>query len=452
MNEARPYRDMEMETILNTPQVKEIQLEKAKKLVARLYGTKPFWKKRLDKAGAQPDKIRTLGDFSKRVPVFDKAQRRQVFEEAEGDMVKVVDWTIGVPLENLCLMAATSGTTGEPTPYPHTPNDIRWAGENLARILWRMGVRPGDRLIHAFGLSMFMAGVPYAQFFQYGGPCVFPVGAEGGTERILKFARMFKATVLACTPSLAEHLIEKAPEVLGFPIGELYFKYLFCGGEPGAGIPEVRRKIESAYEAQLFDSGAGFGISCIHPEYQGMHHVADDNVIFELVDPDTYEPVPFEHGARGMPVQTTLLGEGFLWFRETIGDICEVYTEPCPCGRTGFRYRVVGRADDMLKIKGVIVYPAAIDGVIAGFIPRVTGEFRIVLDEPPPRVVPPLKLKIEHGAGVAPEELPALAKEIEEAMKNKLKFTPGITWLPPLTLERSTYKTRLIEKAYQEKK
>jgi phenylacetate-CoA ligase len=298
---------------------------------------------------------------------------------------------------------------------------------------------------------MWLAGVPYVQFSQRSGACVFPVGAEGGTERILKFARLFKANVLACTPSLAEHLISKAPEILGHGVGELGIKRLFCGGEPGAGIPEVRRNLETSYGAKLSDHGAGFGISCDHPEYQGMHHVADDTVLFELVDPDTYDPVRFEDGAGGLPVFTTLDGEGFLWFRETIGDICQVFTEPCPCGTTGFRYKIIGRSDDMLKVKGIMVYPAAIDGVIAGFTPRVTGEFRIVLEEPPPRVVPPLKLKIEHGDGVGEADLPFLAGEIEEKLKARLKIAPSIQWLPAGTLERSMNKTRFFEKAYEKK-
>jgi phenylacetate-CoA ligase len=442
---------MSVEPILNTSQIRDLQLAKVQRLVERLYLHKPFWRERLDRAKVKPADIKTLEDFSRRVPVFDKAQRRQVFEDCGGDMVEVVNRTIGVEMDKLRLMGATSGTSGEPTPYPLTAYDLEWAGENIARMLHRIGIGPGDRLIHAFGLSMYLAGVPYLEFFQKAGPCVFPVGAEGGTERILKFAGMFRATAMACTPSLAEHLMERAPETMGRPMSELGITRLFCGGEPGAGIPEVRRKIENGYKAKLYDSGAGFGISCDYPEYQGMHHVADDTVLFELVDPDTYEPVPFEHGAKGMPVQTTLEGEGFLWFRETIGDVCQVFTEPCPCGLTGFRYKVVGRADDMLKIKGVIVYPAAIDGVINGFIPRVTGEFRILLDEPPPRVVPPLKLKIEYGEGFPESELSALTGEIEAAMKNKLNISPKIIWLAPQTLERSTYKTVILEKAYQQK-
>jgi len=452
MEEQRKYWNMEMESILNTQEMKEIQLAKIKKLVKRLYESKSFWKERMDKAGVKPHDIKTLDDFRKRIPVMDKAQRHQLAEKCEMDMTKVVDKMIGVPMEDLRMMAATSGTTGEPTPYPHTQHDIEWLSEVHARMLWRIGIRPGSRIIHAFGLSMFWAGVPYSFFFQKVGACVFPVGAEGGTERILRFLKLFKADTLAGTPSLAEHLIEKAPEVMGDSVGNLGIKRLYCAGEPGAGIPEVRKKLESSYGAKLYDHGAAFGISCDYPEYQGMHHVSDDKIFYELIDPDTGDPLPFEDGVRGVPVQTTLEGEGILWFRESLGDIAQIFTEPCPCGQTGFRYKIVGRVDDMLKIKGAMVYPAAIDGVITGFVPRVTGEFRIVLDAPPPRVVPPLKLKVEYGEAVREEELDNLAKEIEEAMHAKCKFRPKILWVPPQSIERYTYKTKLIEKAYEKKK
>jgi phenylacetate-CoA ligase len=99
----------------------------------------------------------------------------------------------------------------------------------------------------------------------------------------------------------------------------------------------------------------------------------------------------------------------------------------------------------MLKVKGVIVYPAAIDGVISSFIPRVTGEFRIRLDEPPPRVVPPLKLAIERGTETPQASLADLEAEIERVMHERLKLTPKITWLEPNSLPRSEHKTRFVE-------
>ena len=104
----------------------------------------------------------------------------------------------------------------------------------------------------------------------------------------------------------------------------------------------------------------------------------------------------------------------------------------------------------MLKVKGTMVYPPAIEGVINGFVPRVAGEFRIVLDEPPPRVVPPLKLKIEYGQGIEQDQLESLTEEITEAMHRRIKLRPKIIWVPPNSLERFVKKKKLFEKTYEE--
>jgi len=281
---------------------------------------------------------------------------------------------------------------------------------------------------------------------------LFPLGAAVGTERILQLLKLFRINVFSGTPSLAAHLIERAPEVLGEPVSKLGIKVLGCGAEPGAGIPEVRKHLESSYGARLFDAGAGYGVSCDHPVYQGMHWVADDYAYYELVDPETLAPVPLEHGATGLAVFTPLEPRSPIFFanlRFTLNDIHQVFTDPCPCGKTGFRYKIVGRADDMLKVKGVPVYPAAIQGVINGFIPRVTGAFRIVLEVEPPRVVPPLKLKVEFGVHETQNTLSGLEKEILDSMHTVLKIRPRITWLAPNSLERSEKKTQLLEKAYK---
>jgi phenylacetate-CoA ligase len=297
---------------------------------------------------------------------------------------------------------------------------------------------------------MHAAGTPQILWFRnFPGVTIIPIGAEAGTEKILQFMKMFGVNVFTGTPSLALHLIERAPEVLmGQTVKDLGIKILMLGAEPGAGIPEVREKLEREYGAKVFDLGGGYGCSCEHPVYQGMHWLADDFAYYELVDPETKQTLPIEHGATGVMVGTSLNPPGAVWFdlRFTLNDIHQVFTEPCPCGRSGFRYKIVGRADDMLKVKGVPVYPAAIEGVIHSFPDKLTGAFRIVLDEPPPRVVPPLKLKVEHGEGVRSEELPALESVVLERMHRLLKIRPTITWLAPNTLERAVKKTQLIEK------
>jgi phenylacetate-CoA ligase len=446
MSTERPYWNMEMETILGTDRMRKIQLRRLRKRAEQLFEHAPYFRQKMEERGVSPADIQSLDDWPHALSPFTKADYRALMEACANDVYRFLDQTLPVDLSELVFMAATSGTTGDPQPYPLTNSDLDdlW-GEYLLRGRWRAGVRPGDRIVQAFALSMFLAGAVSLRCGRDSGVMQIPVGAESGAARILKMARFFHGNVLTCTPSLAEHLIERAPEFLGEPIASLGIKILLCGGEPGAGIPEVRRRVESAYGAKLYDLGAGLGVSCDWPEYQGMHWVGDDLALYELVDPSTHEPIALADGAQGEAVFTTLVGGGFGWTRLSLGDIHQVTVSPCPCGATGFRYRIVGRVDDMLKVKGVIVYPAAIDSVISGFIPRVTGEFRIALDEPPPRVIPPLKLRIERGAETPKAALAELEAEILRTMKERLKVTPKILWLEPNELERSEHKTRFIE-------
>jgi len=443
----RPYWNMEMESLLGSEKMQAIQLERLRMRIADLFVHAPYFRDVMHERGIKhPQEVKSLDDWAQALPPFTKTVYRDVVEACDGDIYRFLDETLPVPLDDLVCMAATSGTTGDPQPYPLTRADIDhlW-GEFMLRVRWRCGVRPGDRIVHAFALSMFLAGVPILQCSRDDGTMQIPVGAEPGAARILKTAKFFKGNVMMSTPSLTEHLIERAPEILGDEIISLGIQILMCGGEPGAGIPEVRERIESAYGARLYDVGAGFGVSCAHPEYQGMHWVGDDLCLYELVDPATHEPIPLTDGAEGEAVFTTLVGGGFGWTRLSLGDIHRVDVSPCPCGQTGLRYRIVGRTDDMLKVKGVIVYPAAIDAVVASFIPRVTGEFRILLDEPPPRVVPPLRLRVERGEQTQASDCESLGNEIIAAMKERLKFSPAIEWVEPYALERSSHKTKFIE-------
>jgi phenylacetate-CoA ligase len=129
-----------------------------------------------------------------------------------------------------------------------------------------------------------------------------------------------------------------------------------------------------------------------------------------------------------------------------------INAEPCPCGRTSFRFTVIGRSDDMLKVKGVNVYPSAVKDVISSFSPRTTGEMRIVLYEPGPAIGTNLELKVEYGEGVKEDQLESLSEEIKMTIKNKLVFTPVVKLVPPGSLEKSTYKIEYFEKAYEKKR
>ncbi len=451
MDLERPYWNMEVESKFNTPEMRQMQNDLFVQNIQAMYDRIPLTKKRMDEAGLRPSDVKSLDDLQK-IPVYGQPEMRELIAEVGFDMKKILEMTLGAGADDIYVMAATSGTTGMPTPYPVTRAGLPGMREINNRMLWRCGVRPGNKLVLAFGLSMFLAGSPTLLALEdFPGITIIPVGAEAGTTRIINFSRLFGGDVLMCTPSLALHMIERAQEVMGESVKALGYKILLCGAEPGAGIPEVRKRIETEYGAKLFDAGAGLGVSCDYPEYQGMHWIGDDVVYYELVDPDTGKNVALEDGNTGLGVFTTLTAQGgaLSGLRLTMGDVHQVFTSPCPCGLSGFRYKIVGRTDDMLKIKGVMVYPAQIKDVVESFAPRTTGAFRILLDEPPPRVVPPVKLKIEFGKDVGGEDLEQLKKEVEEKMHQAVKIRPKIEWIEPDTLERSDKKTQYIVKLYE---
>jgi len=444
---ARPYWDMAVEPFLDSTEMRVQQWSKLEARLEEAYTSAPYWRRRFDAAGIRPEEIRSWDDFARRVPVFSKSDYRELAAENDGEMSRILADLMGPASKELIAIATTSGTTGDPTPYPLTRRDFRLWGELARRAAWRAGLRPGDFVLQGFGLSMFLAGVPVCMALAEMGVSAIPVGAEAGTRQILKFASLFKPRGMFCTPSLAEYMVEVG-EAEGIDLRDLGIEIMFSGGEPGAGLEAVRSRIEHAFGATLYDFAGGLGASCGVRPYSGMHWIVGDLAIMELVDPDTHEPIPLEEGAEGLAIYTPLEAPGLLGIRQSNGDLMRVNTHPCECGRTGWRYTMVGRNDDMLKVKGVLVYPVAIDGVIQSFVPRITGAFRIVLSEPPPRVVPPLRLRVERSPEIDRGGLLRLEKEIVEEMHRKVKVRPQIEWLEPYSLERSTKKTQLLEKAY----
>jgi phenylacetate-CoA ligase len=266
----------------------------------------------------------------------------------------------------------------------------------------------------------------------------------------LEFTRLTDPAGIIATPSFGQHLIENCPELTGRAARELGFKRFFCAGEPGGGDPAVRKALAEGFGAKVFDHTGGghafHGISCDEPpeQYSGMHFVSEDHCLLELIDPESKETVAFEDGAQGEMVFTFLDWEGGPFMRYALGDIIRIFTKPCPCGFPGPRFKIVGRADDMLIVKGVNIYPNAVKNAVLSFYPEVTGVLRIVLDKPGPGVEPPLKIRIEHGAGLSPEQLRDLEARMLAHFRRELRTGPKILWLPPGSITRENGKERLV--------
>ncbi len=441
------FWDEELET-MPREQIREIQLAKLKKQVKYNYDNSIFYRRKFDAAGLEPGDIKTWDDF-KKIPFMDKNEHRATQDESLERFGHPYGMLACAPREKIVRLSATSGTTGTPTLYMLTKNDIKVLNNLHARKYWRIGLRPGDTVIVAFALSMFAGGVPSVDALWDYGMCVAPVGAEARTRRLLEFTALTKPTVLFCTPSMVEHLGEQCEKILGKPAATLGIKYLLCGGEPGAGMPEFKKRVEDMFGARMYDMLGSVqtlhAISCGGETYRGMHFLSEDFCILELLDPQTGQDLEFTDGVTGEYVFTYLDWEGTPFMRYRMGDIMQINTGACECGWPEMRLKLIGRTDDMLIVKGINIYPSAIKNILEKFAPRVTGAFRIVLDRPGHQVTPPLQLKVEHAPGLESQQITELKKEIEQYMNETARVRPEITFIPPFTLERSEHKTRYIE-------
>ena len=447
---------------LNRMSQEKIRIYQEKKLARQLkycYDNSEFYKKKFDDAGAKPEDIKTVNDLRK-LPVFmTKEDERKSAAESLEKFGHPFGMHLCAPVENLFLTGTTSGTTGIPTfSYTFTKKDMEFLGPQLGNRLALAGVGKGDRVAFFFALGIYATTITLWGLREIGALPI-DIDARAGTELFLKFIDLTRPTYLACTPSLADYLTVKAPKVITREVNDFKLNGLLTTGELGIAIPEIKRKLESAYGCRAYDywapCGNALGISCDSDEYYGLHAIAPDVCLSyeDLVDPITKESLnPDVDGAIGEMVHTNLQREACPAVKYAYGDVVQIFTKECPgCGFKGKRVKLIGRADDMLIVKGVNVYPAAIKNIISSFIPDVTGEMRIVLDAPPPRVVPPLRLKLEHGKNIGKAELPELSKRISMALHNEIKVRPQIAFVEPGGLPKETRKTPIFEKTYEVK-
>ena len=455
-------RDFYLVPELNRMSQEEIRRYQEKKLTKQMkycYDNSELYTQKFDEAGAKPEDIKTIDDL-RRLPIFmTKDDERKSAEDSLQKYGHPFGLHLCAPVEDLYLTGTTSGTTGTPTfSYTFTEKDIDFFGRQIGNRLSKAGVGKGDRVAFFFALGIY-ATTMTLWGLRGVGALPIDIDARAGTDLLLKFIDLTRPTYLACTPSLAEFLVDKTPKVLDKEVKDFKLKGLLTTGEIGIAIPEIKKKLESAYGCRAYDywapAGNAPGTSCDSDEYYGLHALAPDvcTSYDDLVDPVTKEPVDSDvDGAIGEMVHTSLQREACPAVRYAYGDTVQIFTKECPgCGFKGRRAKVIGRADDMLIVKGVNVYPAGIKDIVTTFVPDVTGEMRIVLHNPPPRVVPPVRLKIEHGRDIDQADLPGLANRISAALHDEIKIRPEIEFVEPGELPKETRKTPVFEKKYEQK-
>lgn len=388
-----------------------------------------------------PKHLRDLPEL----PTSDKSQLR--ISQAEHPPFGTY---LAAPPADAVRLHRTSGTTGQAMNLALSARDCMITEIVGGRAQSLAGLTPNDTVAHCLNYQMWMGGVTDHMTLQQTGALVIPFGV-GNTELLIRTIREVGVTALSCTPSypavlervIAEKFPDLTPRDLGLRLG------LF-GGEPGLDDPSLRDRIRETWGMEA--RNANYGVSDVFSNFAAqcqhdtrLHFLASDVLFPELINPDNEHPLPIKDGTTGELVLTHLARDCQPLVRFRTGDIITIdATEPCRCGCTGFRFRVVGRSDDMIVVRGLNMFPTMVAAVVNGFN-ELTGDYRIVLDKPPPFEVLPVHAELKPGVQISA----ALCAQIETAFKRSLGATAQVTLLPAGTFEITEGKTRRVIRSYQ---
>ncbi|MDA8195097.1 MAG: AMP-binding protein [Thermaerobacter sp.] len=353
---------------------------------------------------------------------------------------------VAVPMTDIIRIHGTGGTTGKPLLTALTQHDAAIIAEVGARALWTAGLRPEDIVFHVFNYSMYSGGVTDHLSGEKLGATVVPIGVHA-TATFIELAKILRPTAMHTTPSYPLHLARTLQDDYNLDPKELGIKKGFFGGEPGAAIPEVQKQLRDLFG--LTPMNANYGLSEVLSQFasecdarQGLHFVGAPELIMELIDVNTNEPVRIGPGVSGEAVFTTIFREASPLVRYRSGDHIRILgTDGCQCGRKSLRFEVLGRADDMLWVRGVNVFPSAIHTVIRRAGPEF-GEFRILVDRP--GALDRITIQVEIDSTNLETAVARLQKLMADSLHAPCDIRPcALASLPP-----AEGKTRYIERTY----
>ncbi len=350
-----------------------------------------------------------------------------------------------MPPGEITRIYSTSGTTGTPAYIPLTAGDLDNWILGSSRSYGASGISAGERVVTTYNAGPFVAGAALAAFERLGLSHI-PVGT-GNTERLMRAIELLRPAAVVLTPSYAAYAIDWAQE-RSFDLRGSSVRFVLVAGEPGGGEPSFRAQLEQAWGALVTEA---MGVGDIGPslfgeceQQQGMHLGARGFVHAELIDHRTGAAVDMRDGATGELVLTHLRHRAAPLLRFRTRDHVQVWTSPCPCGRTSPRLRCLGRTDDMLIVRGVNVFPAAIREAVSVFAPQVSGHILVKPRAPGVKQDPPLPVAVELGRGRAGDS--SLAEAIRERLREVLIVQTRVDLVPWGSLQRSEYKSKLVER------
>ncbi len=414
--------------------LQKFQLEKLKQTVAWVADRVPFYRKAFAEAGITAESITGLEDIAK-LPMTQKTDLRDNYPFG----------LCAVPLTEVVRVHASSGTTGKPITGPYTAEDLDQWVECMARNLWAAGIRKEDIVQNAYGHGLFTGGLGFHQGASRIGSTVIPTSA-GLTERQITIMKDFGSTVLFCTPSYALTIAERANE-LKVDLRKLSLRIGVFGAEPWT--IQMRQEIEDrtgmkAHEAYGLTELCGPGVAFDCEAQDGLH-INEDHFLAEVVDPQTFEPLPL--GEKGELIFTSLQRRAMPMIRYRTKDITRLWREKCACGRSFVKMeKVSGRTDDMLIISGVNVFPSQVEALLLE-IEEVEPQYRLLVRKK--GYLDQLVVQVEGRNEVyqsGPERRHEVEGKIAAHIKGMMGISVEIELVEPKTIARSEGKAlRVID-------
>jgi phenylacetate-CoA ligase len=409
----------------------ELQLKRLKKTAAAVYNNVPFYREKFRQLGITPDDIKSLDDISK-LPTTRKTDLRDNYPFN----------LFAVPKEEIVRIHASSGTSGKPTVVGYTKNDIENWSDLMARNLTMAGLDSSDVFQNAVNYGLFTGGLGFHYGAERMGAMTVPSGT-GNTARQLEMMIDFGVTAVHCTPSYALYLAETAREL--DIVDKLSLRVGCFGAEPWSA--NTRKQLENSLNIKAYDSyglselmGPGVAFEC---EEQDGLHIWSDHFYVEVLD-ENGEQVA--EGEKGELVLTSLTKEALPIIRYRTGDITRLLESECSCGRTTPRIsRLLGRADDMLIVRGINVFPSQIEDVIVD-IPEVTEHFQVLLDRNT-KMLDEITVRVELEENAFTGELKDLAavrRHVENELKSVLNIRTNVDLVEKGSIPRTAGKSQKV--------
>ena len=422
------------EETLPREELEKIQLERLQETVNRVYARVPAYRKKMDDAGVKPEDIKSLSDLSK-LPFVTKQDMRDNYPFG----------LFAVERDELVRIHASSGTTGKPTVVGYTENDLKTWTECVSRIACMGGASAHDVAQICFGYGMFTGALGLHYGLENIGATIVP-SSTGNSQKQIMYMQDFETSLLVATPSYALRLAEVAREMGITPEKDLSVKIALVGSE--LLTDAMREEMHKVWGRDILITtnygmselmGPGVSGECL--EHCGMH-INEDYFIPEIIDPKTGEVLPI--GEQGELVITCIKKEGIPLIRYRTKDITRLFYEKCKCGRTFCRMEnLSGRSDDMLKIRGVNVFPSQIEEVILS-VDELGPHYEIILERD--GYLDKLTVKVELAQ--ITDSFSVLEK-ISKTVKDKLKIMLGldakIVLESPNTLQRFEGKAKRVK-------